>query len=192
MITFVLNPRLEQEGLSDRECDPFFGQTTAAISEEETISGRVQTQRLVFRDVERRLRIFIGVERTIERTFVDWIYPIFEELCELLDLPKDWDSYGAPQIEKQSVIDALYLLSNTASALTPKPWVVPTSHGGVKLEWHTGGIDLEIEVGPHAKGSVFYEDRSKEYKEKECNLKAEIPHLRELIEKLPRQPHKTS
>lgn len=177
MITDVLDPRLEQEGLSTRES--YLGQTTAATGEEETIAGRDQTKLLVFHIIERKI-----VVKDVERTFVDWITPIFEELCELLDLPPNWDSYGAPQIGRKSVIDALYLLSNTASTLTPKPWVVPTSHGGVQLEWHTGGIDLEIEINHHAKVCIFYEDQSEEYIEKDCNLKTEIANIRRLIEKL--------
>ena len=177
MTTDVLDPRLEQEGLSTREF--FISHTTSTTDEDETIAGRILIQRLFFRETEWKIIV------KAERPFDGWITPIFEELCELLDLPPNWDSYGAPQIEKQCVIDALYLLSNTASTSTPKPWVVPTSHGGVQLEWHRGGIDFEIEINPNKKVCILYEDQSEEYIEKDCNLDIETPLIRRLIENLP-------
>ena len=55
---------------------------------------------------------------------------------ELLRLPPNWDSYEARQIS----VEALMTVGRFA--------VVPMSHGGVQLEIHYDGYDIEIEIGP--------------------------------------------
>jgi hypothetical protein len=40
----------------------------------------------------------------------------------------------------------------------PIPDIVPTPTGGLQLEWHTAGIDLEVEIGPEGHISACYED----------------------------------
>lgn len=77
---------------------------------------------------------------------------------ELLNLPENWDSYGARRIRPSAVVFALQLLSDTMGPDTPTPSVAPTPHGGVQLEWHTRGIDLEIEVRSPGRVQVSYED----------------------------------
>jgi hypothetical protein len=37
------------------------------------------------------------------------------------------------------------------------PQIVPTVHGGIQLEWHRGGVDLEIEVAATGEVLVDYE-----------------------------------
>ena len=51
----------------------------------------------------------------------------------LRDLPLNWDSYGSPKIGE----GALKVLQGLQ--------VVPTSPGGIQVEWHCNGYDLEIE-----------------------------------------------
>lgn len=48
----------------------------------------------------------------------------------------DWDSYGAlpPTQEARNTLDAL--------------WVVPMNNGGVQIELHVGGKDIELEINP--------------------------------------------
>lgn len=57
-----------------------------------------------------------------------------DRLNELASLVQDWDSYGAGPIDRSAL--------RTADALT----FVPTPHGGIQIELHAGGIDLEIEI----------------------------------------------
>ncbi|HEY3241769.1 MAG TPA: hypothetical protein VGM03_00330 [Phycisphaerae bacterium] len=43
----------------------------------------------------------------------------------------------------------------------PAPAVVPTSRGGLQLEWHTRGIDLEIEFEtPHRLRGYFHDHQT--------------------------------
>jgi hypothetical protein len=62
-------------------------------------------------------------------------------LAKLRQLKPGWDSYGgkAPTREALHVAETVALWA---------PQVVPMSHGGVQLEWHVNGVDLEIEIKP--------------------------------------------
>lgn len=49
----------------------------------------------------------------------------------------------------------------------PEPFITPTNRGGVVIEWHTRGIDLEIEVEAPDLYHVSFENpnRSEEWEE---------------------------
>jgi hypothetical protein len=87
-----------------------------------------------------------------------WLGPTVQALIEILDLPENWDSYGARPINQETVLFALQLLDETMQAETPPPRVVPTTRGGVQLEWHTRGVDLEIEIQAPGRIYASYED----------------------------------
>lgn len=53
---------------------------------------------------------------------------------------RGWDSYGADPIQ-DAALDA-------ADALYARWQAVPTNSGGVQLELHTSGWDIELEIGP--------------------------------------------
>lgn len=82
-----------------------------------------------------------------------------EALVGLLRLEDGWDSYGARRVEPRAVSAGLHVLLETMPPHLPPPAVVPTSTGGVQFEWHTGGIDLEVEIGPSGDVSTFMEDQ---------------------------------
>ena len=87
-----------------------------------------------------------------------WLRPTLEVLAELLALPRDWDSYGARPVAQAAVGAAVSLLRDVMPAAAPAPQVVPTSAGGVQLEWHLGGIDLEVSVRPSGEAFVLFDD----------------------------------
>ena len=72
-------------------------------------------------------------------------------LKELLDLPQGWDSYGAGCIDPKAVDAASRLLD----VLDHDPAVIPTSHGGIQLEWHRDGLELEVEI--NTAGEIVYD-----------------------------------
>jgi hypothetical protein len=89
---------------------------------------------------------------------------------ELLELPRGWNSYNAKQIRKENVNAAISLLGRIMRPGTPPPIVVPTVRGGVQLEWHTNGVNLEIAIDSPEHISFFAEDiRSNEEPEQELN-----------------------
>jgi hypothetical protein len=76
----------------------------------------------------------------------DWILPLLQKVCQLGSLPPNWNSYGAKPIQRGIAAAAVTMLLNLLSPQDPVPAVVPTSHGGILLEWHMGGIDLEVDI----------------------------------------------
>src|SRR5579864_440919 len=74
------------------------------------------------------------------------VVPAVQKMIELLELPTGWNSYSASQIKKENVNFAVGLLAQVMRADTPTPQVIPMVGGGVQLEWHTRGINLEISI----------------------------------------------
>jgi hypothetical protein len=57
-------------------------------------------------------------------------------------LPRNWDSYGAKKINPVAIRWAKELLDKLGDGWIP----VPTPEGGVQLEWHRDGVDIEIDI----------------------------------------------
>ena len=70
-------------------------------------------------------------------------------------LEPNWDSYGAPKVSSQAIVQALKTLGGILDDDSPAPTVVPTSAGNVQLEWHEGGVDLEIRCSPAGPVSAY-------------------------------------
>ena len=96
---------------------------------------------------------------TIAGSPPSWVWPTIEGLGGLLSLPANWDTYGASRTDPRYIHAALRLISDTLRDNTPAPSVVPTGRGGVQLEWHTRGIDLEVEFVTPSRLRVSYEDQ---------------------------------
>ena len=79
-------------------------------------------------------------------------------ICDLGKLQANWDTYGALQVNRQCMVTAIVLLLTSSRPNTPSPDVVPTVRGGVQLEWHRGGIDLEIEIELPSQIRLFLAD----------------------------------
>lgn len=90
-----------------------------------------------------------------------WMPTTVDALGRLLSMPHGWDSYGAPQVDPACVASAIEIALTVMHARTPSPAVVPTTSGGVQLEWHTRGIDLEIEIRSPSRISASFEDQRK-------------------------------
>lgn len=57
-------------------------------------------------------------------------------LDDLRALEPNWDSYGAATISEAALTTASYLC------------FVPTVNGGIQIELHAGGMDIEVEIDP--------------------------------------------
>lgn len=114
-----------------------------------------------------------------------WLDPTAVALTELLYLAPNWDSYGARPIDRMHVFAALDLLVRIMQDDTPAPTVVPTNRGGVQLEWHTRGIDLEIETLSLHRRHVSFEDSATNY-EWEGEIASNLTPLVDCIGRLSR------
>jgi len=89
-----------------------------------------------------------------------WMRPVLEAFNTLLGLKPGWDSYRAPKVKPEVGRAAFDLLRDIMRAKTPVPSIVPTADGGVQIEWHTKGIDLEIEVRSATQATAYFEHRA--------------------------------
>ena len=67
-------------------------------------------------------------------------------IVDLLALQPGWNSYSAKPIPSPNAVRAIQLLAEFLDTGTPPPVIVPTVHGGIQLEWHRNGVDIEIYV----------------------------------------------
>lgn len=112
-----------------------------------------------------------------------WARTLEDRLSKLLYLRPDWDSYGAQPIQAKAADQAVTLLLGVMNDRSPTPSVVPTSAGGVQLEWHVQEIDLEIEINPAGNVTAFSRD-GRSGIEWEDLLPNALPRLRESISRL--------
>jgi hypothetical protein len=85
-----------------------------------------------------------------------------QTLIRLLELPGGWNSYKASPIRKENVNVAVELLARLMRANTPAPNVVPKVRGGVQLEWHTRGVNIEVAIDSPEEVTFFAEDIEKD------------------------------
>jgi len=91
-----------------------------------------------------------------------WLDEVEERLKTLFALPANWNSRGARPFTAQAVRSGLVVLANVMSREALLPTIVPTVRGGLQLEWHAGGIDLEIRVDHSGGVEVAFEDTKDE------------------------------
>lgn len=91
-----------------------------------------------------------------------WLVAAMATLNKIIALPNNWDSYGAGRIQEQAAFYSLQVLAGLANEVTPVPSLVPSPGGAIQIEWHTMDIDLEIEVEPSGRISVYGEDQNRE------------------------------
>ncbi len=143
MTGFVLDRQRVRGGLSDRDVIPGYDQPVAVSS------GALTARELGgFRrgDVPGRMMVLAVASHRGPRSRPQWLEPTMRAVADLATLEHDWDSYGAPPIDSVLLVAGASLLLLTMRDNTPPPAVVPTSRGGLAFEWHTRGIDLEIEI----------------------------------------------
>lgn len=76
------------------------------------------------------------------------LWHVLDSFQRLAALLPGWDSYGAKPLDPTAVRRTFNLLPALLLDDSPEPSVVPTRDGGVQLEWHRRGVDLEVKVPP--------------------------------------------
>ena len=87
-----------------------------------------------------------------------WQADVLSKVLNLADLPANWNSYGAKPLRHDTALFAMLVLENIMQGDTPLPDVVPTAGGGLQLEWHEHGVDLEINVKEPNRCEYWFED----------------------------------
>jgi hypothetical protein len=122
---------------------------TAAVEQPSLVLRRV-----VIRKQGPALFVEVYANRPMSQTFLKSV----EAVADLLSLPPGWNSYSAKPIEHQSATQAIRLLAEFLKPSTPLPSVVPTVRGGIQLEWHTKGANVEIYIESSNEVSFFAEE----------------------------------
>ena len=82
-----------------------------------------------------------------------------DRAIELLRLPRGWNSHGAEPVSEAAFERTVEFLTTYLVEGVAGPVLVPTVRGGVQLEWHGRGVDIEVEVSPDGSVSWCAEDR---------------------------------
>ena len=69
-----------------------------------------------------------------------------DRLVQLLRLQSGWDGHQAARVSRSVVEYACNLLPRLVNSGVPAPFIAPLASGGLQLEWHRRGWDLEIEI----------------------------------------------
>ncbi len=112
--------------------------------------------------------------------------PLLDTAKRLIDLPENWDSYGASPIDPRLIEYGLSLLNELTPSQTPLPKMVPTSRGGIQLEWHCRDIDLEIRIESLGSLHVSFED-SRTLEEWDGELTTSLEPLHRFLAELSRR-----
>lgn len=112
-----------------------------------------------------------------------WLFPTLSALANALALSPNWDSYGGRPADLKALSRALQTLDQLMGKDTIVPTVVPTAEGGIQFEWHTRGIDLEIEIPPMGPSSVSCQNRQ-DNTEWEGDLSINLERLRGVMSRL--------
>ena len=116
------------------------------------------------------------------RRVPDWVGPTVESFVRIMQLPPNWDSYGAEPIPSAVIERAVEVLSHVMEDNSPHPSIVALSEGGLQMEWHLRDQDVEIVVSTDEPPSFYYRDQ--EGSAEEGLPSAAYAHLRSIIQAL--------
>ncbi len=86
------------------------------------------------------------------------LMPAIERIVSVGSLQSNWDSYRAMPVDPLCAAAAITFVLNNVNDQMPLPSAVPTSRGGVQLEWHCKGVDVEIEFSSPSRTRFAFED----------------------------------
>lgn len=101
---------------------------------------------------------FERISRYYETPTAAWQVDVVRRLLKLRELSPGWDGYGAPPLSPDAAWFTIELLGKIMRPRTPAPHVVPSSVGGIQIEWHEREIDLEIHIAAPYQCEVWYHD----------------------------------
>ncbi len=108
---------------------------------------------------------------------------IESKLDELAKLEKNWDSYNGDPIGKGALGVARLVAKAMAGFTIDEPNIVPTSNGGISLEWYRAGREFSLSFRPNGTfDSFFIQGQLGEYYNFESTCEDETP---EFISELP-------
>ena len=88
-----------------------------------------------------------------------WLPSVQSQLEILTALPQGWDAMGSPPVRADIGEFAInYLLPKIMNDITPAPSLVPVSGGGLQIEWHQNGMDIELFISGRFETEFYFSD----------------------------------
>lgn len=130
-------------------------------------SGAFRTARIEFPDGEKLDRALD--ELLVELTLSPSSAARFSiaQITDLLLLPEGWDGYGSPEISASIADAASKCVTRISAYCDQMPVVVPTSSGGIQLEWTRDERLLELEFTSDDTIHYLAVDPASDYEEEE-------------------------
>lgn len=97
-------------------------------------------------EVNAAMRLVAWCDREPQADDTNWKSAVEERLATLLRRRRGWDGYNASPISAAVAAFALHVLRSIMQPSTPPPSIVPAHGGGLQLEWHLGGLDIEFMI----------------------------------------------
>lgn len=110
-----------------------------------------------------------------------WRAAIRQRLSEFVRMPSNWDGYGAPVVSAAVAALAFAVLEDVMRPGVPLPHVVPSSTGGVQIEWHERDIDLELHVAGPYNFELWFEDSRHEHPSRGEDLTTSLASFRDAL-----------
>ena len=88
-----------------------------------------------------------------------WIAAVTARLRELIAMAPGWDGHAGRAPELAYISQAIAFLARVMGPGTAPPAMVPTSDGGLQLEWHRSGLDVEILFSPEEDPILYVHER---------------------------------
>lgn len=100
--------------------------------------------------------IALAVDRLSAADVATWLDAASGQLADFLTLQPDGMRLRRPT--NAAVQRAYWALRTLAAPGVPRPALIPTLRGGVQIEWHTRGVDVEVEIAPDGTASIDVDD----------------------------------
>jgi len=84
-----------------------------------------------------------------------WANLAEKQLNELLALEPGWDGYRAHEVADVAIQATVEVLDGFMSEAVEFPDLFPLSDGGIQIEWHADGVDIEVEISPEGDAFVL-------------------------------------
>ena len=86
-----------------------------------------------------------------------WQQDAYGRLVHLMSLNRGWDGSESPAVRPEIATFAWSALASVMVPSTPVPFIAPVSGGGLQLEWHSGGLDIELYIPQPSRAELYIE-----------------------------------
>jgi hypothetical protein len=129
---------------------------TLRTSQPLTMPARREQRRLLTDPIVAKLSLrSLEIRLEVHQPEPRWFYAVLGRLQHLSKLGENWDSYGGEAPTDKSILAALAVVSNVLRYESVAPMIFPLSEGGVQVEWHRDGEELEIRASRDGLISAF-------------------------------------